>query len=142
MPMAWDAATMTTGLATVDRQHQELFQQVGRLHEAMTQGRGRNEVAKVLDFLGNYVAQHFAQEERSMKEFQCPAAATNAMAHAQFLAKFKALREQFERQGGSAAVVLSIHKTLTDWLVQHIQTVDVKLKPCVEKAKGAKPVTV
>ena len=50
MPVAWDPS-MATGVTHVDQQHQELFRQVAALGEAMKQGRGRDEIARILDFL-------------------------------------------------------------------------------------------
>ena len=91
MAITWNS-TMTTGLNNIDNQHRELFRQVDLLITAMSQGKGRQEVGRILDFLGQYVHDHFADEEREMDRYECPAAAANRTAHAQFITTFQAMR--------------------------------------------------
>ena len=96
MVTTWNES-MRCGVLEVDSQHKELFRQVDGLHRAMSQGEGRKEIGRLLEFLGRYVVQHFAAEERKMDELACPAAATNRQAHAEFLKVFKDLRNRFDR---------------------------------------------
>jgi hemerythrin len=124
---------LATGVIEVDHQHKELFRQVAVLTEAMRQGQGRDALAKTLDFLGAYAIQHFATEERQMAEARCPAAAENRRAHAEFVAKFKSLRERFDEAGATTTLVLEIGNFLGKWLVEHISKVDKQLGACVAK---------
>ncbi|MHB1035965.1 MAG: bacteriohemerythrin [Pirellulales bacterium] len=126
MPLAWEP-TMTTGVRSVDDQHKELFRQVAALKDAMSQGKGRDEIARVLGFLGDYVVKHFSEEERVMARYACPAAAANKAAHAAFLAKFKELRARFDTAGAGPALVLETFDVVTKWLVEHIHKIDTQL---------------
>lgn len=138
MPITWNP-TLATGVNTVDDQHKELFRQVGELNAAMAQGRGRDEIAEVLDFLGQYVVRHFAHEERMMEHYACPAAEANRRAHAEFLAKFKTLQDRFCKGENGPAMVIEIYNTATNWLVQHIQGIDTKLRDCVQAGSQRAP---
>jgi len=129
MPISWNDS-MSTGVLEVDNQHKELFRQVGLLHDAMAQGQGREKISKILDFLGDYVISHFAAEEAQMDRLECPAAEANKQAHADFLAVFTDLRQRFEHSGASSALVLEIHNTVSNWLVEHINKIDTQLSAC------------
>ncbi len=131
---AWDES-FATGSAAVDQQHRELFRQVDSLSEAMKRGKGRGEMAAILDFLGQYVMRHFADEEREMDRVHCPAAAANRQAHRDLIAKFGQFRKRFDAEGAGPALVLQIHETLCNWLVQHIKAIDLQLRDCVESAR-------
>jgi hemerythrin len=134
MPAAWDTS-LATGSAAIDRQHQKLFAQVAALADAMKQGKGRHEIEGLLDFLGQYVVRHFQDEEHLMEELDCPAAAANKQAHAQFLSKYGELRKRFAGAGAGPSLVLEMHNMLSNWLVQHIKGVDIQLRSYVDNMK-------
>ena len=123
--------SLRCGVIEVDSQHQELFRQIDGLQQAMSQGKGRQEIGRLLDFLSDYVVRHFAAEERQMDALGCPAAAANKQAHAEFIEVFKHLRQHFEEEGATPTLVLEIKDTLSRWLVDHIRRIDTKLNDCV-----------
>ncbi len=127
MAMTWNA-TMATGVPSVDSQHQELFRQINLLHDATIGGKGREEVGKILNFVGGCAMKHFAEEEWRMEQCNCPVADANKAAHVQFAATFTALRKTFDEKDAGPAVVLEIQQTLNDWLVNHILGIDVQLR--------------
>jgi hemerythrin len=129
---AWDE-TLASGDAKVDQQHRELLKQINLLLQSMTQGRGRNEIEPILDFLGAYVEQHFTWEESCMEKHRCPVAAVNKQAHRRFVEKFRGLRDRFYRDGPTAELVLAVKEEMGDWLVNHIRKIDTGLKPCVAR---------
>jgi hemerythrin len=134
MSAGWDVS-MTTGVPLVDNEHKELFRQVENLHRAMREGKGRREIGKILDFVGDYVVSHFAHEEQMMDQYRCPAAEANKAAHNQLIAKFKELQTRFESAGASSSLTLEIHDTLKNWLTQHIHKIDTQLLACMTNAK-------
>ena len=135
MAISWNS-TMATGLNNIDSQHRELFRQVDLLIAAMSQGKGRQEVGRILDFLGQYVHDHFADEEQEMDRYQCPAAAANRAAHAQFITTFQAMR-RLATEGSNPAMVIQIQNTLTKWLTDHIRRIDTQLLQCVNNGEPA-----
>lgn len=134
MAMEWNAS-LRTGVDEIDEQHKELFRQANNLNAAMSQGKGRDEVGRLLDFLGKYVIDHFAQEEALMARWRCSMAEANKQAHRQFVARFNELRKQ-SGEGANASVVIDIYNELTQWLVQHIRGIDAKLATYVDAQKA------
>ena len=130
MSAKWTSA-LSTGVRVIDEQHKQLFSHVNKLHEAMSQGKGKEEIGQILDFLGQYAAKHFSAEEREMQSRNCPTAEQNKQAHREFMLKFSELRNQFDRNGSQTTLVLEIHRTLSRWLVEHISKIDTKLNECV-----------
>lgn len=125
---------MTTGVARIDVQHQELIRKVNGLMDAMRAGKGKDQVEKLLGFLAEYALKHFADEEAEMDRVKCPAAMTNRLAHQQFVRKFNQLREQIKTQGVTPTIILAVQKDLVDWVATHIRGVDGKLAACVKTA--------
>ncbi len=138
MGIKWDPA-LRTGVGQVDDEHQELFRQADAILEAMKSGRGREELGKLINFVGQYVHKHFAAEEQLMARYQCPLAEANKQAHRQFVAKFNELKAKFDQHGASPTVALEISATLTSWLTQHIRAIDAKLGDAVKAQQNSAP---
>ena len=51
---------LAVGVKSIDEQHQELFRRINSLLEACNLGKGREEVASVIAFLGEYIDQAMA----------------------------------------------------------------------------------
>lgn len=135
MAIIWDV-TMSTGIPRIDNQHQELIRKLNALLDAMQKGRGKEEISKLLGFLGEYVIKHFSDEEAEMERLKCPAAVTNRIAHQQFIKRFTEFRDRFEKEGASPRVIIDVQKTLVDWVVMHIRGVDTKLAASVKQKAG------
>jgi hemerythrin len=135
MSTGWDKS-MTTGVPQVDNEHEELFRQVANLNQAMREGKGRNEIGKILNFVGDYVVEHFAHEEKFMADYRCPVAEANKAAHNQLITKFKELQTRFASAGASSTLTLEIHDTLKNWLVTHIRQIDTQLLSCTKTGKN------
>jgi hemerythrin len=124
--ISWDPS-MTTGVESLDNQHKQLIAWLNDLLSAMSLGRGRGEVESLLDRLGGYAIMHFDHEEDCMERYHCPAAAQNAAAHKDFVTTFTALREEFDRDGASAHLVVRVESELMRWLSSHIKRTDTQL---------------
>jgi hemerythrin len=57
--------SLAVGIPEIDQQHQELFLRLERLLRGIVGGE-REEVGRLLEFLGDYVVRHFGAEERWM----------------------------------------------------------------------------
>ncbi len=131
MPLVWTDA-MRTGSVEIDFQHRELIRQVESLHEAMRQGRGKEELARTLDFMAQYVKRHFAAEEALMERVQCPAAQENKDAHGKLIERLGELRRKFDQEGANTTLLLEMYQELSKWLANHICKVDAQLRLCLE----------
>lgn len=123
MPLRWEPS-LETGVAHVDEQHQELFRRVNDLLDAMRQGRGAEEVQRLIEFLGRYVVEHFAEEERLMAEAGYPGLGPHRTEHRDFVRDFQALRDDFQAGGPSQAVVVRLNVWLCGWLRRHVSDTD------------------
>ena len=128
--LQWDEALLATGIPSVDEQHRELIGMVNRLHQALAAGTGKEEIRPLLEFLGHYVRTHFQEEEELMERCQCPARGPNKAAHAQFLKGLNELTASFEFGGATTPLLLQLRQSVGDWLVNHIQAVDTRLRGC------------
>jgi hemerythrin len=131
----WDES-MATGIDTVDAQHKQLIAWLNDLLNAISQGRARSEIQGLLDRLGTYAATHFGHEEECMVRYKCPVAEQNLRAHNDFVVTFTALRDEFDRDGASAHLVVKVENELLRWLATHIKRTDTQLLPCVLAAQS------
>lgn len=126
MPLEWKQS-LETGIREIDDQHKELFNRVNQLFEACYQGKGKEEVAKIIDFLGDYVITHFKSEENIQQKHNYPDYKNHKLQHEAFIQDFIKLKSQLDNYGASSFFVLEVNKRIIDWLVQHIGKTDMVL---------------
>lgn len=112
------------GIPEIDGQHRELFEAINRLLTACSQGSGKNVLPEIFDFLGNYVVDHFATEERYMEKYGYPALPQHRAIHQNFVHTFLGFRKQAEAEGPGLQLVVRVNQVLVDWLKNHILHVD------------------
>ncbi|MCL5021775.1 MAG: bacteriohemerythrin [Nitrospirae bacterium] len=115
---------LATGSDEIDEQHKELFRRINAFMEACRQGKGREEVRKVIAFLDEYVVAHFSQEETSMRRYGYPGYETHKSEHREFMRNFSELRGRFECEGPGLPLVIQIKDMIVQWLLVHIRKVD------------------
>lgn len=123
MNMEWNDE-LATGIVEIDDQHKEIFQRVGRLTAACGEGKGKDEVLRLLQFVQEYVKEHFAAEEKSQIRSAYPGYTAHQAEHAKFMADVKNLTAEFEADGATLSLVIMTNKTLVSWLVRHISKTD------------------
>lgn len=128
--LVWDQELMSTGVDTIDGQHQELIRMIGELDEACRRGEARERLHEMINFLADYAVRHFEHEEGIMDETQCPARGQNKLAHQQFLAQFAKFKERLQTEGATTSLVLELKNLTSSWLVNHICKVDTGLRQC------------
>jgi hemerythrin len=122
MSVQWDPA-LALGHADIDGQHREIFRRLGALCAAMESGKS-SEIGTLFDFLGEYIVQHFAAEERVMAESGYPGANVHRAAHARFVREYRDLRAFLEEQGPVAALCVKTRTWIEGWLHAHIAGID------------------
>ncbi len=129
-PILW-TENLRTGEETVDRQHQELIRNINALLDAMATGEGQQKLDEILQFLENYVHEHFHYEENCMDRYRCPVAAKNKKAHDAFIQTFGQLKEEYLRTGATAQLAEKIYRQVAEWLINHIAGIDTGLRQCI-----------
>lgn len=115
--------SLALGHAEIDAQHQELFRRAAKLVDAMEAG-DRAAIAGLFDFLGAYVVDHFAAEERLMTATQFPGYNVHKAAHERFVRDYQSLRKLHEDSGAAIAVAIKARTWLGEWLKNHIASTD------------------
>lgn len=134
LKLAWSDA-LSTGNKAIDVQHKYLIDIINELAEAIETKTTGTSVRKILNLLQHYTLWHFGREELCMERTNCPAACANKEAHAKFVETFLAFKAEYTNSGGAEDIALRMYKTLTDWLVNHIQKIDGQLATCSQDDK-------
>ncbi len=122
MPLiAWSDA-LSVNVQEIDSQHKRLVELVNQVHDAMSQGRGREVIGKVLDGLIEYTRTHFAAEERLMITHVYPSYVSHKVEHDALTKKVLDLQSQYLT--GQGVLTMEVMNFLRDWLSHHIMTLD------------------
>lgn len=122
--ISWDAR-LNVGHPKIDEQHRALVDAYNALHQAMKQGKGKDEVARTLQFLTDYTVQHFAMEEGLMASHAYPGAERHRELHKGLVLKASDLL--LKVKAGQAMVSLQVMDFLEGWLMEHIMGEDFRL---------------
>lgn len=123
MAILW-TPDLATKVDEIDSQHRELFKRINDLLDACNQGRGKEEVQKVIRFLEEYVVTHFCEEEKYMEKYNYPGYKDHKAQHKEFAENFSQLKKQFDSEGPGVHIVISTNHIVVDWLRTHIRKVD------------------
>jgi hemerythrin len=126
MALIW-TDDLAVGFGRIDTQHQELFLRYNRLIEACRDGKGREQIATMLDFMIEYVTTHFAEEERFMTLYRYPEREAHQKEHRELFAHVQQVREELHERGPTVGVITSITHTLLHWLIRHVKQTDIEL---------------
>lgn len=117
--------SLATGILWQDFQHAGLIARINRLHQAIIDKQAQSELRSMIDFLENYIENHFSMEERYMEVMHDPEIREHARAHQQFRDNLRELRN-FEGTGAQLAAA-SLCYDLNEWITHHIRTIDKRL---------------
>ena len=123
MSIEW-SNSLAIGVPEIDDQHREIFKRVNKLSTACSEGKGKEEVMRLLLFLEDYIKEHFAAEEKLQLRNGYPGYASHKSQHTRFIADISRLAAAFRTEGATLSLVIMTNKTLTAWLVQHISKTD------------------
>lgn len=132
----WTPA-LSTGVAFIDTQHKELIRAINELGDDLQRGQGGASIKKTVSFLKYYAEWHFGQEEDCAAKHQCPIAATNQQAHAQFMKMLDKLTTDLRDANDPESVAKEAHSLLSDWFEGHIMKIDRQIGEHVTKCTTA-----
>ena len=119
----WDEK-LATGVAEIDEQHKEIFIRFNALLKACDRGRSRELLAETLEFMNNYVLQHFRDEEELQAGVGYPHFAAHKIVHEELSGRFVQLQEKFAARGTTVQLVIETCKLLSEVLFEHIHQHD------------------
>ena len=126
--MEW-SEKLSTGIATIDSQHKELFTRINNLVLAIKQHRCKSEIDGTIKFLDDYARIHFSEEENRMRETAYPGYDEQREDHRKYLAALSELKEQASLPrvpGSTYDLSTTTYQVVVDWIVDHILKVDMK----------------
>jgi len=123
MPIQW-SNELSVGVAEVDRQHQEIIEQLNNLIDACNKGKGKTEVGNLISFLDGYTAGHFKMEEELQRKYAYPDYVAHKSEHEQFLRTLNGLKVQFAETGATLPLTIQINRTVVAWLIDHVTKTD------------------
>jgi hemerythrin len=123
--MEW-SQRFSVGVDRIDQQHQELFRRLDALIDALSED-DLTHVRSTLEFLEQYVREHFTAEEAEMDATHYPGAAAHKREHERYLELLLSLRREFQKSGATPWLATRLQGALIDWLKRHILSVDQEL---------------
>jgi len=120
----WSGA-LGAGIVWMDYQHQTLIEKINFLYNAILEKKGENLIADTIVFLDDYIANHFALEEKYMEACYYPERQEHMEAHEQFRKNIQDLKTHTTAKGEMVAEALCYD--LFEWFKNHIRTIDKKL---------------
>lgn len=121
---------MGVGVHTLDADHKTLIGLINDLQRSIGDEEEHATVGSVLRALDEYVAHHFAREERVLEACRYPGLATHRGMHRRLTDQFAALKGEYEAAPDSLRArrfLDFLHK----WLIEHICSADMDYRPWV-----------
>ncbi|MDF2567103.1 MAG: hemerythrin-like protein [Oscillospiraceae bacterium] len=125
----------SVGVQKIDDQHKELIYRADKLFEAGKNGKGKEYIEQMLDYLDDYTKKHFRDEELFMFEIKYPGYEVQKKLHDNFIQEVAKLKKDFNESGGNPLVIMTANKVVVDWLIKHIFTEDRKIGEYVRANK-------
>jgi hemerythrin len=127
---------LSVGIADVDDQHRGFYLELNRLHDAMKR-YDLDQVLRTADYLVQYASDHFATEERLMIEAGYPGFPEHLARHAEFKQDLGRWRARLGEHGPTAGLVVELSGWLTQWMRDHIRSVDARMAKYLRGRPGA-----
>lgn len=118
---------LVTGNQLIDDEHKQLIRAINDLLDACSAGKGRMELEKTTQFLIDYTAKHFADEERLQQQTKYPDYMNHKKYHEEFKRVVADLGKKLQQEGPTVVLVGQVNSAIAGWLLNHIKREDVKV---------------
>lgn len=136
MAIKWNPE-LEIGIEEIDRQHKALINAVNNFLQACTEGKGKEEVGRTMNFLSDYVVTHFNYEQEYQKKFGYPKYEEHLKMHQAFLKEVENLKRQYEKEGVSLHFAIQVSRKVVDWIITHIGKADADFAAYVKSLKNS-----
>jgi hemerythrin len=126
--MTWTKEAYGTSIDVCDQQHQELFNRINTLNDAVSDGE-RGAIGSRLDNLIDFVVEHFQTEERLMEEKSFDGLAKHREEHENLVSTCADLQKKFH--ANEAEIEAETMTFLKNWLNHHIPVTDKSYGPAL-----------
>jgi hemerythrin len=115
---------LSVGVEEIDSQHKLLFEKYNALLAACAEERAEAEVQQLFGFLDEYVASHFASEERLQLQCNYPEYQKHRDQHLAFSREVASFKVRLREEGPTRNLVAAVSRFMTGWLIEHISGMD------------------
>lgn len=129
--VAWDDQ-MSVGVDVLDDDHKKLIGMLNGLLRTDVTTKNRDDLAALVADLREYTHVHFSREEALMERCGYPDRDEHRQTHRYFVDEVESLYRDFDpntETGDTVMLRIDLILLLKDWLLEHIQTVDMRYKP-------------
>lgn len=124
--MKWDPG-LSVGVELIDEQHKTWIKHLNSIASAIETREGPDKIAETLHFMIDYVHVHFAAEEKLMESQKYPGMDEHMAKHAELRETLETMEQDFKEDGATHTLADAVGHTLSNWLREHIHTIDQKL---------------
>lgn len=128
--MLWKAK-YELGVPLIDTQHRELFHRVGvflqTLRSPSSWEERVKEVNQTLDFMKEYVVEHFRDEEAYQRAIAYPGYENHKRIHDQMVDYVSEVSAEYEKQGYDEKLIQQFAGRLLTWLINHVAAEDQRI---------------
>jgi hemerythrin len=128
----WDRR-LETGIDLIDEQHRELFRRIDALELAIYKSRATTELVSLVNYLEEYVVEHFDAEERLLTDFFYPDFPKHLYEHNEFRKLYGAMKDECETRGPDSYLAIDVDRLIRKWWENHIMKSDMDFVPYVKK---------
>ncbi len=125
------------GIEEIDRQHKALINAVNDFLQACVEGKGKDEVNRLMGFLSDYVVTHFNFEQDYQKRYGYPKYEQHLKMHQAFLEEVEDLKRKLNEEGVSLHFTIQVSKKVVDWIITHIGRADADFAGYVKSLKNS-----
>lgn len=128
------------GVEEVDQQHKELFKRLKNFIHTVRSDEDdketkRKKVAETLEFMGDYVDEHFSDEEKLQKKYDYPDYEKHHEIHEKFKAEIKEFADEFSENEYDEEFAMEFSGRLLTWLINHVADTDQKIGKHINSVK-------
>lgn len=133
--VAWNP-TMSVGVEILDDDHKKLIGMLTVLLEDGVAAKNRDDLVQLLNDLLDYTSVHFTREEDLMDRQGYPDLDAHKAAHRYFVDEVRKLSREYD-ESNTMMLRIDLILLLKEWLIEHIQSVDMRYKPFMTDSAGA-----
>jgi hemerythrin len=130
--LAW-GKELILGNEQMDKEHKHFIEQVNELYHAVERLNSKEEAMKTLEFLKNYVHEHFEHEEKFQIEIGYPGYKEHHQIHETYKKEVLAMVKDHESREFTGPERIELFKNVMRWIADHINKEDRKIVDYINK---------
>lgn len=120
------ADNISVGVKLFDEEHKELINFINKLNNALQIQSTKKTMEEILAGLVNYTKIHFKHEEEAMLKYNYPDYLKHKEEHDRLTSQVTEFHERLN--SGKSSFSLELMDFLSNWLINHIQKIDMRYK--------------